>query len=179
MAKDDHEPKGEPSDPGRRRALGVLAVCTGATVCAGAAAPGVALVLASDSSDAGDGRWIRAIKLEQLSEGHPRKVPIVADARDAWTLAKDVELGSVWIVRKGSTVRVWSTVCPHLGCSIVATDAGFNCPCHSSDFSPDGDRVTGPVRRAMDTLDARIEDGWVSVNFKRFRVGSPDKVAVG
>ena len=120
------------------------------------------------------------MRLDSLAEGQPKRVSLVADHRDAWTMEKQVELGAAWLLRQGDAVRAWSVTCPHLGCSIdrVAT-GGFNCPCHDSSFDPEGRRVDGPSPRDMDSLDTRIEDGVVLVGFRRFRQGTPEKAPVG
>ena len=51
---------------------------------------------------AGAGRWIKTVTVDSLPEGEPKRVALVADHRDAWTLEKDVELGAAWLLRKGS-----------------------------------------------------------------------------
>jgi Rieske Fe-S protein len=78
-------------------------------------------------------------------------------------------------------VRAWSVTCPHLGCAIdrSATGPGFACPCHDSTFDGEGRRLTGPSPRDLDSLDTRVEDGFVLVDFRRFRQGTPDKLPIG
>lgn len=159
-----------------------LAVIAG--TCAIAAAtglPAAAFVAAPVSSKGSGGRWVRTLRLDQLAEGEPKRVAIVDDRRDAWTIERGVELGSVWLVKRGDAVTALSAVCPHLGCSVnVAAGAGpgggFACPCHTSAFEPDGKRKSGPSPRDMDVLATRIEDGFVAVDFRRFRIGVPEKV---
>jgi Rieske Fe-S protein len=56
---------------------------------------------------------------------------------------------------------------------------GFVCPCHDSSFDERGYVLSGPSPRALDTLDTRIEEGFVVVEFRRFRQGIADKVSVG
>jgi Rieske Fe-S protein len=119
---------------------------------------------------------VRAIKLDQLKEAEPRRVAIVDDRRDAWTIERGVELGSVWLVRHGDKVTAFSAVCPHLGCSVNAAESGFACPCHTSSFDAEGKRRSGPSPRDLDVLETRIEDGHVAVDFRRFRIGVEAKV---
>jgi len=107
----------------------------------------------------------------------------VADERDAWTLTKDVELGAAWLVRRGESVLAWSSTCPHLGCAIRAGDGagegGFSCPCHASTFAGDGKRGEGPSPRDMDALATKVEEGFVVVDFRKYRTGTPEKVEIG
>jgi cytochrome b6-f complex iron-sulfur subunit/menaquinol-cytochrome c reductase iron-sulfur subunit len=165
----------------RRSALKVIAT-TGGVVGAGALAlPALRFVVAPAAAGAGEGRWIKAVALEVLKEGEPKRIALVADHKDAWTLEKNVELGAVWLVREGDAVKAWSVVCPHLGCAVdrSSTGPGFYCPCHDSSFDPAGHRLSGPSPRDLDALATRIEDGVVAVEFQRFRQGTPDKTPMG
>jgi cytochrome b6-f complex iron-sulfur subunit/menaquinol-cytochrome c reductase iron-sulfur subunit len=152
----------------------------GALGCGALAVPCAHFVL-SVGGGAGEGRWIKTIPLDSLTEGEPKRIALIADRHDAWTLEKAVELGAAWLVRRGDTVRAWSVTCPHLGCAIdrASTGAGFYCPCHDSSFDTEGARLSGPSPRALDTLATRVDDGVVLVKFERFRQGIPEKVAVG
>jgi cytochrome b6-f complex iron-sulfur subunit/menaquinol-cytochrome c reductase iron-sulfur subunit len=166
---------------GRRGALAVLVKGGGVAFGCALAAPALVFVAVPlGSKEGAGGRWIKTVKLDALHEGEPKKVAIVADQRDAWTLTKGVELGAAWLVRRGDKVQALSATCPHLGCSVSADAAGaYFCPCHDSSFGPDGQRETGPSPRGLDALDTKIEDGFVVVDFRSFRTGTPDKVETG
>ncbi len=181
------EPESKPS-PGdgeprtTRRTLAIATALGACAVAAAAAVPAIALVAAPLSDEKRGGRWVKTVKLAQLEEGVARRVAIVDDRKDAWTVEKNVELGSVWLVREGDRVRAFSAVCPHLGCSVNAVpaangkDAGFACPCHTSSFDASGKRTSGPSPRDLDALETKIEDGQVAVDFRRFRIGVEQKV---
>ena len=164
----------------RRGLLRAFAAVGGAVGCGALAVPTVRFLVAPTQGGAGAGRWIRTVPLDSLPEGEPRRVSLVADHRDAWTLEKDVELGAAWLVRRGDGVSAWSTVCPHLGCAVdrASGGPGFYCPCHDSGFDPDGRRLNGPSPRDLDALETRVEDGYVMVEFQRFRQGTPEKEPV-
>jgi nitrite reductase/ring-hydroxylating ferredoxin subunit len=104
---------------------------------------------------AGKARWMRVGRLDDLRQGDPRRLQVVGDERDAFTLVRDQLLGSVWIVREGDKVRAMSATCPHLGCAIdVGADRkSFACPCHASRFALTGATEAGPSPRGMDALD--------------------------
>jgi cytochrome b6-f complex iron-sulfur subunit/menaquinol-cytochrome c reductase iron-sulfur subunit len=173
------EPGGE--DGGRRDALKHLIVLGSAALGCAVAAP-AAIFLAAPIVRGGGGteRWVRTVRLDTLHEGEPRKVSIVADQHDAWTVARDVDLGAVWLVRRGDEVHALSAVCPHLGCSINANpDGSFACPCHTSTFAADGAKAGGPTPRGMDPMATKIEDGFVAVDFRKFRIGTPEREAIG
>ncbi len=166
--------------PTRRTAVKTLALVGGTLGCGALAVPVARFVAAPAQHPAGAERWIRAVPLDSLRDGEPKRVALVADHRDAWTLEKDVELGAVWLVRSGGSVAAWSTTCPHLGCSVdrASSGKGFYCPCHDSSFDAEGKRVSGPSPRDLDSLATRIEDGVVAVAFQRFRQGTAEKSAV-
>jgi menaquinol-cytochrome c reductase iron-sulfur subunit len=165
----------------RRGALKALAVAGGVAGSGALAAPSVRFLVSSAGGWSAGGRWIRTVRLDALNEGEPKRVSLIADHRDAWTLERAVELGAVWLLRRGNDVRAWSVTCPHLGCAIgrSASAVGFYCPCHDSSFDPDGRRLTGPSPRDLDALGTRVENGIVLVEFRRFQQGTPDKVPVG
>jgi Rieske Fe-S protein len=122
------------------------------------------------------------VPISALAEGEPKRVVLVADRRDAWTLEKDVELGAVWVMRRQGKTFAWSTVCPHLGCAVDrgGTGSGFYCPCHDSSFDPNGRRMTGPSPRDLDSLATRVDpDGVLLVEFRRFRQGTQTKEPLG
>ncbi|MEO8878593.1 MAG: ubiquinol-cytochrome c reductase iron-sulfur subunit [Polyangiaceae bacterium] len=168
---------------GRRDALRVLVVAGGAAFGCALAAPAAYFVtapMAEVNGPAGSGTWVRTIPLASLTEGQPKKVAIVADQKDAWTIAKNVELGAVWLVRKGDAVQALAVVCPHLGCSVNAeADGTFICPCHTSTFAADGKKIAGPSPRDMDALTTKIQDEFVYVQFARFRTGTPNRIRMG
>jgi menaquinol-cytochrome c reductase iron-sulfur subunit len=165
----------------RRKVLKALAAAGGAVGCGALAVPTVRFLVAPASGGGGGGRWIKTVALDALHEGEPKRVALVSDRRDAWTLEKAVELGAAWLVRKGDAVIAYSVTCPHLGCAVdrASNGPGFYCPCHDSSFDVAGGKLNGPSPRALDALETRIEDGFVLVHFERFRQGIPEKVAVG
>lgn len=174
-------PVSEDPKHGRRFALKALALGGGALGCGALAVPTVRFLVAPARAGSAAGRWIKTVPLESLPEGEPKRVACVADHRDAWTLERAVELGAVWLVRRADGVLAWSTTCPHLGCAVdkAATGSGFYCPCHDSAFDEEGRRLNGPSPRGLDALETRVEDGFVMVEFQRFRQGTPEKEPVG
>jgi cytochrome b6-f complex iron-sulfur subunit/menaquinol-cytochrome c reductase iron-sulfur subunit len=166
---------------GRRGALKALSVLGGAAACGAIALPGAAMLTAPVSKGgAGAAKWVRTVRVDALAEGVPTKVSILADARDAWMIERNKELGAVWLVRRGAAVECLSATCPHLGCSIGHDEkTGYFCPCHDSSFAPDGAQKSGPSPRGLDKLATKIEDGIVLVDYRRYRQGTPERVEIG
>ncbi|MEL6383077.1 MAG: ubiquinol-cytochrome c reductase iron-sulfur subunit [Cyanobacteria bacterium J06626_18] len=65
-----------------------------------------------------------------------------------------------------AAVLAVNALCTHQGCSVDWNpDAGvFVCPCHDSQFNPDGSVAQGPATAPLPTYDAKIEGDIVLVS---------------
>ena len=108
--------------------------------------------------------FLPLLPLAELS-AEPREVLLSGEVHDAW-LRQTQDLGD--------HPRVFSSICPHLGCA-VDYDPGarhFLCPCHGSVFGVDGAVLAGPSPRSLDPLPVQVEtDGRVSCRYLRFAPG--------
>ncbi len=52
------------------------------------------------------------------------------------------------VVSRGRLAEI-SLECTHLGCIVNASDEGFFCPCHGSEFGPRGEVYSGPAPRSL------------------------------
>jgi cytochrome b6-f complex iron-sulfur subunit len=53
-----------------------------------------------------------------------------------------------------------STVCPHLGCTVEQANDGFQCPCHGSQFTLQGQVINGPAETDLSpVLVEKDQDG--------------------
>ncbi len=57
-----------------------------------------------------------------------------------------------WLLRDAGGLYAISTRCPHLGCTVERQADGFHCPCHGSQFTPDGQVRQGPAMRPLSYL---------------------------
>src|SRR4051812_19723318 len=143
-----------PSD--RRSFMGWATVGLSAVFGAVLGAP-VLAYLADPLRRQSEGGTMRAVDLSvplnELTPGRPVQGVIRAVRRDGWTLHPNDVIGRVWVVAKvpggslksgtnPSELEVFTTICPHLGCSVNLNTAGngFACPCHNATFTLDGDR---------------------------------------
>jgi Rieske Fe-S protein len=132
-------------------------------------------------------------RLSDLEREVPKEVVIRETRADAWTLHPDTVIGRVWLIRHTDandvdSVTAFTTICPHLGCSVnwqknITEQGGghFACPCHGGKFKKDGERLhdagsTNPAPRDLDTLQVKIEPDpadsdqkLVKVRFVRFK----------
>ncbi len=68
------------------------------------------------------------------------------------------------VFRQAGQVYAISTVCTHLGCIVTPSATGFACPCHGSEFEPDGAVRKGPAPRPLDWLEVTAGGGAIVVN---------------
>lgn len=174
------KPQGQATEE-RRGALRMLVTLGGLAYAGAIAVPAVAFVTAPTEGHGSSGaHWFKVGRLADLPEGEPKRLQVVGDQRDAFTITRDQMLGSVWLMRHGDTVRAFSATCPHLGCSVDlnADKKSFGCPCHASRFNLEGTAEAGPSPRPMDPLMARVVNGVVEVDFRRYRQGIADREEV-
>ena len=63
----------------------------------------------------------------------------------------------LWLFRDERGFHALSSVCTHLGC--VATrheDGSFSCPCHGSEFGPDGALSGGPAPKGLTWVELSV-----------------------
>jgi len=117
---------------------------------------------------------------EFASSTEPVMRTIQIEQVDGWR--KAVSEKAVYVTKDGQgRVRVLTSICPHLGCTVPwnKEKREFICPCHWATFAPDGSRISGPSLRAMDTLQASVENGQLLVQFQYFRQLVSDKEVIG
>jgi Rieske Fe-S protein len=68
------------------------------------------------------------------------------------------------VVRSGGRLAAFDLTCPHLGCTVKATEQGFACPCHGSRFGTDGRVQDGPADRPLARRAVERRDGAVVVS---------------
>ena len=164
----------------RRGALGGLVVLGSVAYAGALAAPALTFVVPAGDEQTGKERWIRVAKVADVTP-EPRRFQVLGEERDAFTVTKGQILGSIWVLREGEAVRAFSATCPHLGCSIDlnADKKSFGCPCHASRFALQGQPEAGPSPRALDPLATRARDGYLEVDFRRFRTGIAARTELG
>jgi Rieske Fe-S protein len=157
----------------RRSFLGVVIALIGSSVMAilGVITGRYALNQASEAKAADP--WIDLGLLEEVTDGIPIKRTVYVTQASGWANFNTPQV--VWIMRKGEKLQVFSAVCPHLGCSVNASAAGFACPCHGSGWNLEGERLTGPTPRGLDTLEPRVVEGRIQIKFRRFKQGIATK----
>jgi menaquinol-cytochrome c reductase iron-sulfur subunit len=99
---------------------------------------------------------------------------------DGWR--KAISEKAVYVTKDNhGQLRVLSSICPHLGCTVPWSKEKneFVCPCHGATFAADGTRISGPSLRGMDSLETSVQDGQLLVRFQYFRQLVSDKEVIG
>lgn len=111
------------------------------------------------------------------TDGTPVQVPVIADLTDAWNREANQPIGAVYLRKVDDKVECFNAICPHAGCFVAyaADRKVFQCPCHTSSFELDGQRIgNSPSPRDMDPLkvdEAKLKDGEVWVEFVNYYPG--------
>ena len=77
---------------------------------------------------------------------------------------KNNPAGRYWLYHSEQGVKALYQVCTHLGCLYKWSESNhrFECPCHGSKFTADGDYIEGPAPRSLDQFIVEvIENGQV------------------
>lgn len=134
-----------------------------------------------DDAATEDGK-IRVTTLDAIPEiGKVYRFPIITAREDKWNLYDPGPVGAVFLRRTSETEKpvAFTSVCPHLGCSVDIKGDTYKCPCHNSTWTIDGARINPescPSPRDLDTLEVEVKNNEVFVAYKRFRGGIEDKV---
>jgi len=109
-------------------------------------------------------KWLDVAAIAELSGPQPIARKIVAEHVAGWAVTS--EQHSVFVLPAKNN-QVLSAICPHEGCEVTWEGATnrFSCPCHASFFAADGARISGPARRGLDPLPARVQDGKLQVQY--------------
>jgi menaquinol-cytochrome c reductase iron-sulfur subunit len=159
------------AEPERRSFLRNLFVVVGGLVSTALAIPLVRFATFPLRAKEDEASWSDVGKIDEFASlAVPVARTIDVQRTDGWrsSTAQD----GVYVVPAGSgALKVLSSVCPHLGCSVRWIDDNdeFICPCHGGTFTKTGEYVSGPPRRAMDELDSKVENGVLKVKMQRFR----------
>jgi menaquinol-cytochrome c reductase iron-sulfur subunit len=162
----------------RRRVLTAAVGVLSALIAAVLGIPSVVTVIGRRSHRKAGFKKVAAV--DSLPIGEPVKLSYSQMVENAYVRAP--EMRDVWAVRTGaSKVKVYSPICPHLGCRYNwnAEAHEFICPCHGSHFALDGKVLAGPAPRPLDTLPIKIESGEIYVEWELFEVGVPQKIVIG
>jgi Rieske Fe-S protein len=178
-----------PPPPERRTFLKWLTHGLGALFGVVLGVPAVLYLIDPRNRPAAGGDFKTVARLSELEKDVPRQAVVRDVRRDAWTLHPNDVVGRVWLIRRDDKkVEAFTTVCPHLGCSVNYEDKTrqFICPCHNAIYDLQGKKVNDVAPRGMDALECRIvkdsankdsaNEDLIQVEYRNFIQGLPNPV---
>ena len=153
-----------PPDAGRRSFLLLLPAVILAGMAATLAAAAFRFLRPLAIEEVSGARWTDVARLAELRGSGPLARRIRIERRAGWAVAEEER--TVYVLPQQSK-RVVSAICPHERCEVAwrAAEGEFFCPCHESRFDSAGELLSGPARRGLDPLPARIENGVLQVQY--------------
>ena len=145
-------------------------------------APAIAYLIDARNRPAPEGAFKTVARMSELEVGVPHQFVIRNPRRDAWTYFPSDVIGRVWLIKRDEKhVDAYTTICPHLGCSVNFENSArqFVCPCHGGTFDIHGKRVEltqakNPAPRGMDLLEVQPDPSdpdLIQVKYRSFRQG--------
>ncbi|MEN8189099.1 MAG: Rieske 2Fe-2S domain-containing protein [Thermodesulfobacteriota bacterium] len=64
--------------------------------------------------------------------------------------SKNLTDKKVIVFSDGDGLYAISSICTHLGCLVTPTEWGFQCPCHGSKYTAEGNVIAGPAPRPLE-----------------------------
>ena len=109
-------------------------------------------------------QWLDVASLSELTGPQPIARKVLAEHVSGWVITNEEH--NVFVLPAKNN-QVLSPICPHEGCEVSWEQARnrFACPCHTSFFTADGARISGPARRGLDALPTRVQDGKLQVQY--------------
>lgn len=102
--------------------------------------------------------WVDAGDISGVKIGSPEEVVFKRTRIDGWKVT--TERTTAWVIRKNEKdVVALAPQCTHLGCAYhwAAEKGEFECPCHASGFSMEGEVLFGPAPRPLDRYQVKLQ----------------------
>jgi menaquinol-cytochrome c reductase iron-sulfur subunit len=165
---------------GRRSFLGLVLGVGAASVGALLSVPLLRFVLHPIFKGKIPSSWKEVCDVEDLAKvTTPVRKLVKIEQRDGWR--KLVTEKALYVCKDANgKFCAFSSVCPHLGCSVAWHDEknNFVCPCHNGQFTAEGKLLSGPPPRGLDQLEIKVEGGMLMVHYQNFRQLVPNKEVI-
>jgi len=202
-----YDEPGTPDEISRRQFMAKATLAVGGIVGIGLAIPIIGSLIPKGGSGSGNWAPLNPDEVKQLQDAtaKPVKLTFALKSKDSYLPEQSTE-EYVWGIKvtdpsKFQAARpdlfkagkadvpydvinmsfvIFSPICPHLGCRPVWNgDASrFQCPCHGSQFSFEGEHLAGPAPRGMDPLPLKEQSGTADVMWIRYESGVPDRIVI-
>lgn len=142
--------------------VGILGTIMGAVV----GLPAIGYLLSPALKTQATEAWIPLGPLENFEVGVPTPFNFTRTKVNGWE--KTTNSYGVYILRKSENdTTVFSNVCTHLSCRVIWHEdvAEYICPCHDGHFGKNGEIISGPQPRPLDTYETKVEEGNLFIHF--------------
>jgi len=143
----------------RRGFLGTLTWAIGALIAAGFTIPALAYIIGPALEQEQSDEWIPLGLSNKIELGVPTLFKATIERHTGWIVNQE-EISVYVLTQDGREFTAMSNICTHLGCRVrwIEDRAQFFCPCHNGVFNQYGEIVSGPVPRALDRFEIKVEE---------------------
>ena len=143
----------------RRDFMSVATWAIGILIGAGLGLPAVAYIIGPALQEKDTLAWIRLGSISKVELGIPTLFKAKIERQTGWVVNEE-EISVYVVTENGRDFVAMSNICTHLGCRVrwIKDQDQFFCPCHNGVFDKSGGVVAGPVPRALDRFEVKIED---------------------
>jgi menaquinol-cytochrome c reductase iron-sulfur subunit len=128
--------------------------------------PAIGYVLAPALKKTSSDAWIPLGPLDSYPIGTPTPFNFTRTKVNGWE--KTTNSYGVYVLRKDETdTTVFSNVCTHLSCRVIWNEEPrqYICPCHDGRFGINGEIISGPQPRPLDTYETKVEEGNLFIHY--------------
>jgi menaquinol-cytochrome c reductase iron-sulfur subunit len=144
--------------------MSIVTAAIGALISLGLGIPGIAYIVGPALQRQQEEEWIRLGSTNKVDLGTPTLFKAKIERRTGWIVSEE-ELTFYILTENGRDFIAMSNICSHLGCRVRWLDdqEQFLCPCHNAAFGKDGNVVSGPPPRPLDTYQVKVEEDQIYV----------------
>ena len=143
----------------RRDFMSVATWAIGILIGAGLGLPAVAYIIGPALREKDTLAWIRLGSISKVELGIPTLFKAKIERQTGWVVNEE-EISVYVVTENGRDFVAMSNICTHLGCRVrwIKDQDQFFCPCHNGVFDKSGGVVAGPVPRALDRFEVKVDD---------------------
>ena len=142
--------------------VGILGTIMGVVV----GLPAIGYVLSPALKQSTSEAWIPLGPLDGYQLRIPALFNFTHTKINGWE--KTINSYGVYVYRKTEAdTIVFSNVCTHLSCRVIfhPEPQQYICPCHDGHFGINGEIISGPQPRPLDTYETKVEEGNLFIHF--------------
>jgi Rieske Fe-S protein len=157
-----------PSSPhmSRREFVAIVTAAAGTVMGAIIGIPAIGYLIAPALQKVSADVWIAAGQLANYPVGVPTLFNFNRTKVNGWE--KTVNSYGVFIIQhEDGSILALSNKCTHLSCRVnwKPEETAYVCPCHNAYFGIDGQIISGPQPRPLDSYETKIEEGNLFIHF--------------